>query len=215
MSPLKYLHIRSSTEKKVAARRAYFSMALAFLFVWGLHLFDNMNLYGNGGLIDRVGDFISTLTGFYVAALVAVATFGPGRPEMDGKMVHGKLHFIKDGEKEEISRREYLTALFGYLVALAFALSLTSIVVAVAGGSFSALSDGISPFGYTISYHSILSYTVALVYFSALFHLVGETSIGLHYLIEKLYLVKPGIKKDSIRCKAKQVTTAGDSETDF
>lgn len=198
MTPTKYLQLRSEKGSRLAFRRGVVAVLLSFAFVGFLHLFEKINLYGDNGLIDRVGDLVSTLTGFYVAALVAVATFGPGRPEMDGSMVSGKLYVGVGESKQEVSRREYLTALFGYLVTLAFILSLASIVVAVVGGAFNALDGEAKALGFQISYHSILSYGAASLYFSLLFHLIMETSIGLHYLIEKLYRVKPEITPGSL-----------------
>lgn len=199
IAPLKYLRIRSECGRLIALRGVILAVLVALIFMSLLHQVDELNLYGDGGLIDRIGEFISTLTGFYVAALVAVATFSQGSPEMDEGMVSGKLHVKIEGGNEELSRREYLTALFGYLVTLAFALSLTSIIFVVIGGAFDKISGSLQVNGLNFSYHYVVSFATSALYFALLFHLIVETSSGLYYFIDKLYRVKPRIKPGSLK----------------
>lgn len=197
-TPLKYLYVKNEKGKGLVIRRGAVSVLAASACVLVLTDISALNIFGGGGLIDRVGDFVSTLTGFYVAALVAVATFGQGKPEMDEPMLSGKLYVWERGRKCELSRREYLTALFGYLVTLAFLLSLASILVAVASGALPVISASFEFRGYDLSLHGFVSFLCAVLYFSTLFHLVAETSIGLNYLVDKLYRSRPTVTPGSL-----------------
>jgi hypothetical protein len=81
---------------------------------------------GPAGIIPNLLTVISTLPGFYFAGLAAVATFqGPG---MDTVMEEPapKLPILVKGEPVEIdlTRRQFLTHLFAYLVIISFILCL-------------------------------------------------------------------------------------------
>ncbi|MBK8086012.1 MAG: hypothetical protein IPK28_20495 [Devosia sp.] len=68
-------------------------------------------------VFGRSSDLLSVLTGFFVAALAAVATFGG--PEMDETMPGKPPVTLDHGTHvEPLSRRRFLSFLFGYLAFL-------------------------------------------------------------------------------------------------
>jgi hypothetical protein len=88
-------------------------------------------LVGSNGLLGSLLTLVSTLPGFYIAGLAAVATFGSAT--MDHEMpapapevkirVRGRLISVK------LTRRLFLSYLFSYLVVLSFGLCFTLIAI--------------------------------------------------------------------------------------
>jgi hypothetical protein len=80
-------------------------------------------LFYPNGFIDRLLTLTSALTGFYVAALVAAATFN--HPDLDNVIKSGPIALItKDSDGHNISefltRREFICTIFSYLAFSAF-----------------------------------------------------------------------------------------------
>ncbi len=78
-------------------------------------------LMGDAGVLKSMRDLIALLAAFFVAALAAVATFA--RDTLD-KPMEGTSPTL-DGK--ELTRRQFVSYLFGYLAFLAFALFFTII----------------------------------------------------------------------------------------
>lgn len=165
------------------------------------------NYFHKDGFLDKFGTFSSVLTGFYVAGLVAVATFSMRFSALDEKMENGpvflwsKIEHIRelglneknyDINKRSLTRREYLCHLFGYLATLSMILTLVTIVTII-------VAQGVElPIAVNIS----RSLYVPLDLFRAAFiigfsipisHLVTTTTRGLFYLVDRLYDKKPKI----------------------
>lgn len=77
----------------------------------------DINISGERGLLDQINSLVGILVGFFIAALAAVATFD--RPSMDDPMAGTPptLTIVEKKKSYEIklSRRVYLSQLFGYL----------------------------------------------------------------------------------------------------
>ena len=82
------------------------------------------SIFSSQGLVSKLNSVISTLPGFFIAALAAVATFG--RSDIDDIMDHPPKIEILKGEhliEVEMTRRRYLSVLFAYLTAISLIIS--------------------------------------------------------------------------------------------
>lgn len=119
LHPLMYLSIRHKSKWLYD----YLYPALSAGFVGSAILFGplDLNLSGDRGLLDQSNSLIGILVGFFIAALAAVSTFD--RPSMDDPMA-GIPPTLKIVEKNveynvALTRRVYLSQLFGYLTVVA------------------------------------------------------------------------------------------------
>jgi hypothetical protein len=161
-------------------------LALPFILLPGTPFFHK------DGFLDKFLILTSALTGFYVAALVAAATFT--HPDLDKVFKAGPVALVTkghDGQKirEHLTRREFVCTIFGYLAFSSLMLSLLaslaigissydhtavahwSIVGPVLGGAYLPIARGVVIFCFTL----------------AIAHLVVATSLGLYYLMDRLY----------------------------
>jgi hypothetical protein len=161
-------------------------LALPFIALPGAPFFHK------DGLLDKLLILTSALTGFYVAALVAAATFT--HPDLDKVFKSGPVALVTrghDGQKimEHLTRREFVCTIFGYLAFSSLALSLlSSLFVAISDFNHAAVADW--PVLGPIIGGAYLPITRAVVIFGftlAIAHLAVVTSLGLYYLMDRLY----------------------------
>lgn len=193
--PLRYARLRTENGKLLWTRDPTFVVILGVLlalpFVLGEGVF-----FGAGGLLDRVGTFNSVLTGFYIAALVGVASLSSTVGDLDEYLEQGKV-FGPDGE---LTRRQYVCSLFGYLAFLSLFLSIAAIFAVTIAQPLDQLALGRfkswiirmsgvqrETAGLLLSYGRaalVLSFTMLVS------HLIATTCHGLYYYIEKIYAKK-------------------------
>lgn len=141
-----------------------------------------VNVWGDGGLINGLLSFVQSLPGFYTAALAAVATFGgkemnkvmPGEPPRMRLLFEGHL-----SEPLELSRRLFLTSMFSYLTALSFMLTMAGILGTSLADSVAAmLLPAARPWA------SALATSMYMLFFSQMLLVTGW---GLFYLGERMH----------------------------
>lgn len=118
--PLRYLRIRHSERAKF---NVYVPVLLTFIAAMPLLIpAFRADAMASTSLVNRSSDLLSVLTGFFVAALAAVATFG--NPEMDEPIAGGDPVTLSLGGQApiELTRRRFLSYLFGYLAFASFAI---------------------------------------------------------------------------------------------
>jgi len=147
-------------------------------------------------LLERSSDLLSILTGFFVAALAAVATFGgeemnetmPGSPPVTLRDSYGN-------EPEELSRRRFLSFLFGYLAFVSLGLYISGFIY-----------YGLNTFVIT-KYKpdwAIPSFIVFWVLYGlALGNLLANTLLGLFYLTDRIHRPNRKISRNDINKNAK------------
>src|SRR5258708_3423171 len=116
--PLRYFWIENSEKRRIDVWGTLVLTVLLgapFIFVHGASFFQS------GGFLDKLMGVTAALTGFYVEALVAAATFS--HPDLDKVITVGSIALITrddDGKKisELLTRREFVCTLFGYLAYL-------------------------------------------------------------------------------------------------
>lgn len=135
-------------------------------------------LFAEKGLVNTINGLLTTLIGFYIAALAAVATFN--NPNLD-KIMKGRpptLATILQGERieEQLTRRRFLVILFGYCAFISIALF-----------AFGVLSSLIAPSLAHVGWVPAMRLAWLLIYFSLSASLLIVTLLGLHYLIDRMH----------------------------
>jgi len=151
------------------------------------------NLFHKDGYVEKIGSFSSVLTGFYVAGLLAVATFATALGDLDKKIERGPI--ILPARDQEIgdyhlTRREYVCQMFGYLAALSLLISVLSIIVVVICQTIGRPPH--TAFGYIWDFKK-LRLLFGGLYDLLVAHLIVTTAIGLYYFVDRLYVKEPKI----------------------
>jgi hypothetical protein len=152
----------------------------------------NASFFQPNGFLDKILVLTSPLTGFYVAALVAAATFA--HPDLDKVITAGSIALITknaDGKRivEAITRREFICTLFGYL-------SFSCLIISILAGYFISMSS--------IHLRILANWPIVGVLFSGIrwltvrgivifgfsllvAHLIVVTALGIYYLMDRMY----------------------------
>ncbi len=187
-SPLSYLKIKHS-EKNVYDIYAPICASLV-LTILLFCLPVSVQIFGSSGIVSRLLNLIAILSGFYIAALAAVATFD--RPSMDEVMPGPPLNLErkkgKNIRKEPLTRRRFLSIMFGYL-------SMLSISIYLIGVLSLTFAENIKLITYNIDSSETLTKVVAYIFillFSFLVcQLVSITSLGIYYLSDRIHREDP------------------------
>lgn len=159
--------------------------ALAVAALYGLAASRGLNIdiFGENGLVQSVNGISGILVGFFIAALAAVSTF-PGK-DMDSVMPGNPPTLndseITDGKPLKLSRRAFLSFLFGYLTVAALMLfvvgSIATAVYPLPSFEFPRASDvGNTAF--------VFAYVVLIA------NVAANSLLGIHYLAYRIH-VKP------------------------
>lgn len=185
-TPLRYLKIKHKQKVKYDW---VIPGILTLLCMWGLSgIGYSVSLTGEKGMLAGIATLAHVLVGFFIAALAAVATFqGQG---MDEKM-SSPSPTLKDKYKgqtitRELTRRQFLCFLFGYLAFVSLFIALLTIFERVLGTQLAAffpelVKVWIRPIG------------LAAILF-IFWNLFVTTLVGLYYLTDRIHQVNPEIK---------------------
>lgn len=159
-----------------------------FIFIPGAPFFSK------DGFLDKFSAFSGVLTGFYVAALIAVATLTSTSANLDGPIESGAVFFPKTSARagKSLSRRQYVCLMFGYLAFMSVVMSLISVLsVSISAG----FKQRYFEWNLWDSWRVVLdinkgrSATIVLVSI-LVSHMVITTLHGLYYLTDRLYARK-------------------------
>jgi len=162
------------------------------------------NYFGDKGFLDRFGNFSAVLTGFYIAALVGVASFASSFGELDDEIEVGRISRPvpdpAEGEDREefLTRRQYVCSMFGYLAFISLILSVGAILFIVAADQMKLVAELAKTWLGPVIAERTLAITrgVIVIGFNIVVaHMLVTTCHGLYYLIERLYAQKPKILK--------------------
>lgn len=179
LRPLDYLRIRH-------AQKIWYDwtipivIAVAVLLVIEL-LPGEIQVLGEHGLVSIVTGLLQVLTGFYIASLAAVATFG--KPEMDAVM-DGEPPTLKTEMrghpvKVDLSRRRFLSLMFGYLALLSLALYFLGAAGNLIAPNLQLLM------GETV--YDIVSIVCTAIYLFLCANLMVTTLLGLYYMADRIH----------------------------
>ena len=133
-------------------------------------------------VIGKLSAFLGVLTGFFIAALAAVATFG--KTEMDDPMpgdpplrLEHKIN--KETFFENLTRRRFLSLLFGYLSFLSLTLYVIGYGYTVVDGYFvSSLAKTTREAVFSIFW---------IFYMFWIANILSNTYLGLFYLSDRIH----------------------------
>ncbi len=189
MFTIRYLLLRREAGGLLLWRDAVTLVLVVAGYFLILKLIPTINFFGPNGIVDRTGSLTSTLTGFYVAALVAAATFASSHAGLDDEIESGRIYqnMIIDEvlTPDYLTRREYVCAIFGYVSFLALFISILSILLVSISGAvpIPQASESWIYFGFLCA-----KYAVGCGYCLAVAHMLATTTHGLYYLSYRLYL---------------------------
>lgn len=196
--PIRYLVLVDERGRPLILRNLSATLLLTIVIAVPFIVLKKANFFSDAGFVERAGAFSSVLTGFYIAALVAVATFAAHLDDMDMPIKVGKvIERGRDGEKDqELSRREYVCALFGYLAFLSLTISVLSILgVVVSSEASTCIKGAPSCVGTLVNVSYLWPRAGAIVFYALLLSsLFVHTLHGLYYLVERIYAQSPTIR---------------------
>jgi len=183
VSPLKYLLIDHKQKRMVDIfLPLVFSLSICIAYV---SLPVPFAILGEAGLISSLNGFVQIISGFFIAALGAIATF----PNKNMDEVTDGIPLLLKGSS--LTRRQFLSYMFGYLAFVGFFLVLLGILVLALTPSIEFWSGSISP-----QYVYLLKIAFLLVYFFVFNVLLLTTLYGLYHLTEKIHENKSEFTSD-------------------
>ncbi|EPA7635288.1 hypothetical protein ACRV44_000393 [Klebsiella pneumoniae] len=132
----------------------------------------NISLIGKDSLVSLVNGILQILSGFYIASMAAVATFQKKGMDniMDG--VAPKLR------GKSLTRRRFLTYLFGYL-------AFVSIMLYFVGGAVQLTSTSIKELH--LANFSWLKNLCLFIYLTFVCNILSTTALGMFFMIDKMH----------------------------
>ncbi|CAA7614668.1 Phage membrane protein [Magnetospirillum sp. LM-5] len=183
LAPLDYLRIQHETKRKYDwyLPGGLTAIAVGVFFILPVP----PSVFGPSGLIDRLGQLVQILPGFYIAALAAISTFN--KADMDDPMpeVPPTLAVTYRGKPFvlELTRRRFLSAMFGYLTFLSIGLYLGGLIANIVAPSLAM----VIPQGYHV--WAKAAFMAAYGFWQA--NMLITTLVALYYLSDRIHMVGP------------------------
>ena len=138
--------------------------------------------FSNDKLIDDINSLMGILAGFYMVALVAVASFPKCDLDNELKGRTPKLKSFRQGKQiiEPLTRRRFLTVLFGYCAIL-------SIIIYGIGVPFIHLKIPQPDQDFSQLVLNYLEAIALVIYVWGISSLLVVTLLGLYYLVERIH----------------------------
>jgi hypothetical protein len=186
--PFRYFQLDNAEKRHIDL---WPTLVLAILIAAPFVAVPGVSFFGQNGFLDKLLLLTGPLTGFYIAALVAAATFT--HPDLDKTIQSGPVALVtKDADgkrvRDLLTRREFACMIFGYLAFNTFLLSVIAVVLPSVAEARKEL-HGLPRIGFLfdapwwIIPRDILICAIVL----AVAHLIVVTALGLYYLMDRLY----------------------------
>ncbi|WP_433935186.1 hypothetical protein [Brevundimonas diminuta] len=171
------------------------TIVLGALILTPFLLVPEASFFREGGFLDRLIGLMSALTGFFVAALVAAATFA--HPDLDREMTIGAVRMKNPNGPGwvNLTRRELACAIFGYLAFAALAFSVAASIVVPIATAAPPLPGFVSvELATFLADHRASVRAVGMaIAIAPLAHIMTATGLGIYYLMERLHHRAPVI----------------------
>lgn len=174
LTPINYVRIKHP-EKRVFD--IFIPLIIAILITIFIFSLDTpIPIISKDGLISVINGILQILSGFYIASMAAVATFQ--KSGMDSIM-DGAPPTLKG---KELTRRKFLTYLFGYL-------AFSSIMMYLIGGGIQLLSPTLNHTQWIkITWIKI---SLVAMYLFIIANIICTTILGMYFMIDKMHDEKP------------------------
>lgn len=186
LSPLTYLRIRLGPGVLYESKRFYdyvLPIVLGFLTSAGyFSLQPPPALLGDHGLLNTIGGLLQLLVAFFIAALAAVATFP--RDTMDLPMRGSAAYLARWNNERQmmvdknLTRRQYVCHLFGYLSFVSLFLFL-DIIIAGAVWPHLAMTLPLGAMRWT-------KVVLTTAFWIILWNVIIQTVLGLYFLADRM-----------------------------
>lgn len=170
LAPVSYLSIKHEIKSRYDWFWPLVLATITMLVFWKLPV--RPVLVGEQGILKSVSDFIALLAAFFVAALAAVATFE--RDSLDRAM-QGTTPTLRG---RDLTRRQFICYLFGYLAVLSFALFLAIVGAQIVTPSMKALLSPDELWWLKGAFGSIFAF--------AFWNMIVTTMLGIYFLVERV-----------------------------
>lgn len=201
--PLRYFKLINNEKRHLDL---WPTLALGLLIALPFLVIPEASFFREKGFLDKLLTLTSALTGFYVAALVAAASFANG--DLDNVIVLGSIALPMkiNGQtvNQALTRREFACTIFGYLAFSALMLSVFSALsIAVSGGNYSHLAS-LPWVGILFERPNFMWMrgSLIVIFSAATAHLVVATCLGLYYMMDRLYRKEPRIVTEKTGSRA-------------
>jgi hypothetical protein len=172
VAPLQYLIIRHGIKGRFDWAWPGVLTAITMLVFW--YLPEKAEVLGDKGFLKGIRDFIALLAAFFVVALAAVSTFS--NDTLDQPM-EGTTPRLRD---RDLSRRQYVCFLFGYLSVLSFGLFIICIGAEILAPS---LRKSFNP---TLLWY--IRAVLGTMFTFGFWNMVITTLLGIYFLVERVHL---------------------------
>ena len=169
-TPIDYLRIKHPEKRFFDWVLPMFTAAIITLSIY--YLPKTISLLGKDSLVSLVNGILQILSGFYIASMAAVATFS--KDGMD-EVMHGIPPVLK-GKK--LTRRKFLTYLFGYLAFMSIALYFV-------GGALQLTSASIKELH--LSSYPLVKSLLLFIYLSTICNIIYTTALGMYFMKDKMH----------------------------
>lgn len=201
---LKYLFLKNEKQRLLVLRDFIPTTIIAILLSAPFVFIDNSNYFGAQGFLERVATLASALTGFFVAALVAVATFSDKIGDLDVPIEFGRIYANdSEGRPEILSRREYVCSMFGYLSFMCLFLSIFSILVLVISTPSKQILESVLRKNNIENFDILWPISRGSLFFLnvTVSHIIVTTCHGLYYMVDRIYAKMPVVMPKSPKKK--------------
>lgn len=192
--PLRYFGLRNK-EKTIID--VVGTLVIALMILTPFLIFPEAPFFRAGGFLDRLIGLLSALTGFFVAALVAAATFA--HPDLDREVTNGAVEMkVRDGKSytwQRLTRRELACAIFGYLSFATFLLSVAAAMIVPIATTTTSSPWFVPPdlLMFIRNYSEVVRIFAMILVIVPLAHVMTATGLGIFYLMDRLHYRRPVI----------------------
>lgn len=159
------------------------TLAIVFCSIFALIDFSSavdINIF-NHEAFDNISTFVQILPGFYIGSLAAIASYNYA--PMDNVMSL-PAPFLREpvagGLREsKLSRRRYLTLMFGYLSAISILSAVFIFIV--------RLVYAVNIFAVSAVIYNSVYYVIAFIFFFIFWQMIMVTLFGIYYLADRMH----------------------------
>jgi len=175
LKPVDYLLVRQRVKRRVD----WSSLLLGGACGLALSFVPSFNVIYSNGLVAGVNGLFQALPGFYVAALAAIAVFDGAKRgyDLDEPWRYEPAYIIDQGEEDRLSRRRFLSLLFGYLALSSFGIYFLGLIVSLVG-----------PALRNWTYLPVVRAGFMCIYSAWIAHVVATTCFGLYFLSHRMHV---------------------------
>lgn len=141
---------------------------------------EGLNIF-NHSAFDNISTFVQILPGFYIGALAAIASYNYAPMDYVMSLPAPFLREAVNGGMREskLSRRRYLTLMFGYLSSISILSAVFIFLV--------RLIYAVKIFAVPAIIYHIVYYIVAFIFFFIFWQMIMITLFGIYYLADRMH----------------------------